>query len=116
MIEILTSAPLATVQDLGREGYRRFGVGTAGAMDRLALQTANLMLGNDPNAAALEIPASPFALRFYRDVGFALTGADCAATLDDPDALPPTKQIQTAERLAWMKHMHELPEYERFPA
>ena len=38
------------------------------------------------------------------------------ATLDNPDALPPTKQIQTAERLAWMKHMHELPEYERFPA
>ena len=88
MIEIVTSAPLATVQDLGREGYRRFGVGTAGAMDRLALQTANLMLGNDPNAAALEIPASPFALRFDRDVGFALTGADCAATLDDR-LLPP---------------------------
>ncbi len=38
-----------------------------------------------------------------------------AATLDDPDALPPAIQIQTAERLAWVAHMHELPGFERFP-
>jgi hypothetical protein len=39
-----------------------------------------------------------------------------SATLDNPEALPPTVQIQTAERLAWMKHVHELPEFERYPA
>jgi hypothetical protein len=38
-----------------------------------------------------------------------------SATLDDPDALPPTAHIQTAERLAWMEHAHELPTFERFP-
>lgn len=38
-----------------------------------------------------------------------------SATLDEPDALPPTKQIQIAERLHWMKHIRELPEFERFP-
>lgn len=38
-----------------------------------------------------------------------------SATLDDPNALPPTAHIQTAERLEWMKHVHELPESERFP-
>jgi len=38
-----------------------------------------------------------------------------SATLDDPEALPPTTQIQTAERLGWMKHFHELPEFERYP-
>jgi hypothetical protein len=37
------------------------------------------------------------------------------ATLDDPDALVPTVQIQVAERLRWMKHAHELPEVERYP-
>jgi hypothetical protein len=36
------------------------------------------------------------------------------ATLDDPDELPPTLQIQVAERLQWMEHVHELPECERF--
>ena len=39
-----------------------------------------------------------------------------SSTLDDPDALPPTKQVQTAERLKWVKHIHELPEIERYPA
>jgi hypothetical protein len=37
------------------------------------------------------------------------------ATLDDPDALPPAMHIQTAERLEWMKHAHELPAFDRFP-
>ena len=37
------------------------------------------------------------------------------ATLDDPDALPPEMQIQTAERLGWMQNAHELPEFKRFP-
>jgi hypothetical protein len=39
-----------------------------------------------------------------------------SSTLDDPDALPPTVQIQTAERLGWVKHMNDLAEFERFPA
>ncbi len=39
-----------------------------------------------------------------------------SSTLDDPDALPPKLQIQVAERLQWMKHVHELPEVERYPA
>ena len=33
MIEVLSSAALATVQDMGRTGSLRWGVGTAGAMD-----------------------------------------------------------------------------------
>jgi hypothetical protein len=37
------------------------------------------------------------------------------ATLDNPDALAPTMQIQTAERLGWVAHIHELPAFERFP-
>jgi hypothetical protein len=38
------------------------------------------------------------------------------ATLDDPDALPPGAQVQTAERLSWMQNAHELPEFKRFPS
>ncbi|MFT6466445.1 MAG: hypothetical protein ACJARL_003269 [Halopseudomonas sp.] len=37
------------------------------------------------------------------------------ATLDDPEALPPEITIQTAERMNWMQHMNELPDFERFP-
>ena len=88
MIEIITTAGLATVQDLGRYGGLRYGVGRAGAMDRVALAAANLLLGNDENAAGIEIQLFPFAARFTSDCGFAITGADCAAQLDGRALLP----------------------------
>lgn len=88
MIEILSSSALATVQDSGRRGSLRHGVGTSGAMDTLALTLGNLLLGNDENAAAIEIPIYPFQVRFTGDCAFALTGADGRARLDQA-ALPP---------------------------
>lgn len=36
-------------------------------------------------------------------------------TLDDPGALPPHIQIQTAERLAWVQNLESVPGFERFP-
>lgn len=88
MIEILSSAALATVQDQGRLGSLRFGVGTAGAMDQLALAVGNLLLGNPEGAAALEIPVYPFQVRFRKDCAFAVTGADGKAQLDQRDIAP----------------------------
>lgn len=37
------------------------------------------------------------------------------ATLDDPDLIPAQVQIQTAERIAWMSGLNELPAFERYP-
>ena len=37
---------LTTIQDSGRHGYQRFGMPVSGAMDLLALQTANTLVGN----------------------------------------------------------------------
>lgn len=39
-----------------------------------------------------------------------------SATFDDPDAVPPRAHIQTAERIGWMEHVHELPAFERYSA
>ncbi len=88
MIELLSSAALATVQDQGRLGSLRFGVGTSGAMDRLALVAGNLLLGNAEDAAGIEIPVFPFKVRFTEDCAFALTGADCSARLNEAPVLP----------------------------
>jgi len=88
MIEILSASALATVQDLGRLGALRWGVGTSGAMDPLALAAGNLLLGNEAGAAAIEVPVFPFQVRFTDGGAFALTGADCAARLDDVPLLP----------------------------
>jgi biotin-dependent carboxylase-like uncharacterized protein len=88
MIEILSSTPLLTVQDLGREGYRRFGVGASGAMDRAALTVGNILLSNGPDSAGLEIPMFPFSARFGCDISFAVTGADAQAMLDSAPLQP----------------------------
>ncbi len=88
MIEIIATAGLATVQDLGRYGKLRYGVGRSGAMDRLALAAANLLLGNNEGAAGVEVQLFPFAVRFTSDCGFAIAGADCAAQLDGQALLP----------------------------
>jgi biotin-dependent carboxylase-like uncharacterized protein len=88
MIEVLNTGALTTVQDLGRRGSLRYGVGTAGAMDPLALASANILLGNDENDAAIEIQIFPFQVRFTADCAFALTGADCTARLDVQVLLP----------------------------
>ena len=88
MIELLSTGALATVQDLGREGALRWGVGTAGAMDPLALAAGNILLGNADDAAAVEVPVFPFRVRFAADCGFVVTGADVDARLDGRDVLP----------------------------
>jgi biotin-dependent carboxylase-like uncharacterized protein len=100
MIEVLATVGLATVQDLGRDGSLRYGVGTAGAMDPMALVGANLLLGNPAGAAVVEMQLFPFTLRFTRDGAFALTGADCGARLADRPLLPwSAHQAQAGEEL-----------------
>lgn len=38
-----------------------------------------------------------------------------SATLDDPGVLVLESQIQTAERIGWMKTIEDLPSFERYP-
>ncbi len=94
MIEIMATGALATVQDHGRGGALKWGVGASGALDNLALAAGNILLGNDEHAAGIEIQIFPFQARFTEDCAFAITGADCGAALDDLP-LPPW-WVQTA--------------------
>lgn len=82
MIEILRPGALASIQDLGRNGMRRFGVGGTGALDSVALRVGNLLLGNEPGAAAIEFTLGRATVRFHGDLRIALTGAECRADLD----------------------------------
>ncbi|MFM7025698.1 MAG: biotin-dependent carboxyltransferase family protein [Limnohabitans sp.] len=88
MIEVIHTGALSTVQDMGRLGCLRWGVGTAGAMDRLALAAGNILLGNDEDCAAIELQVFPVRLRFLSDCDLALTGADGDARLDGLALLP----------------------------
>ncbi len=55
MLKIISPSVLTTIQDAGRRGWQAFGVPISGAMDAFAHRAANLLVGNPPQAAALEI-------------------------------------------------------------
>ncbi|MCK7594144.1 biotin-dependent carboxyltransferase family protein [Pseudomarimonas salicorniae] len=82
MIEVARPGLQTTVQDAGRFGHRALGVGQAGAADAGALRLANLLVGNPPGCAALEITLLGPTLRFTRGALAALAGADPGALLN----------------------------------
>jgi KipI family sensor histidine kinase inhibitor len=84
-VEVVETGLLATVQDQGRFGCRRYGVGSGGAADPLALAAANRLVGNPPGAAGIEATGPGLALRFDAALHFALTGADLGAELERSD-------------------------------
>lgn len=73
---------LTTVQDLGRVGFGPVGVSPSGAADPVALRLGNLLVGNAPNAAALEMTLLGGTFVFPDGAIIALTGADFGATLN----------------------------------
>lgn len=81
-IEVVDGGLLTTVQDLGRVGHQRCGVPVAGAMDSFALRAANLCVGNDEDAAGLEITLAGPVLKALRDLTIAVTGADLQPTVN----------------------------------
>lgn len=93
MIEVLRCGALTTIQDLGRPGLRHLGVSQAGALDPIAMQQANLLLGNAHDAAVMEISVGPLVLRFVDAVAIALTGVDFGAIRGESaaaaESLPP---------------------------
>jgi antagonist of KipI len=67
---------LSSVQDLGRTGFRQFGVSTSGALDPFALRVANVLVGNDEGAAGLEITLGGLQLRFEDERSVAWCGGE----------------------------------------
>ena len=75
-LEILEISTGATIQDLGRPGYRRFGVTRGGAMDRFALAEGQALMGNGAVSAALELFAVGGRFRSKGRVLIATSGAE----------------------------------------
>jgi antagonist of KipI len=95
MIEVLKGGLLTTVQDLGRPGYQRYGVVVGGAVDGFAARTANLLAGNEPNAALIEMALIGPELKFAADTLVAWGGADFDAKLGAAP-LPKDRPVRVA--------------------
>lgn len=81
-IHVIKPGMFTTVQDLGREGWQRYGVTPGGAVDAPALRLANLLVGNPEGAAGLEITLAGPILRFAEIALVAVTGAEFDVTVE----------------------------------
>lgn len=75
MIKVIEAGLQTTIQDEGRIGYYEVGMPPSGAMDKYSHRIANLLVGNKPNAATLEITYMGPKLQFEEDAVIAITGA-----------------------------------------
>ncbi|MFJ4780102.1 biotin-dependent carboxyltransferase family protein [Streptomyces sp. NPDC088762] len=75
---VVRPGALTTVQDPGRPGYAHLGVPRSGALDSAAYALANRLLGNAPDAAALETTLDGVGLRSLAPSTVAVTGAPCS--------------------------------------
>ena len=85
MLEVREPGLLTTVQDGGRPGSTDLGVPVGGACDRWSLAVANLLLGNDPDAAALEMTLVGPELLVQDRCAVAIGGADLGARVAEED-------------------------------
>jgi biotin-dependent carboxylase-like uncharacterized protein len=82
MIEVVKPGLSTTVQDAGRVGYYDVGIPPSGALDQFSLAAANLLVGNDAGAAALECAYLGPELRFGEAAVVAVAGAELAPRVD----------------------------------
>lgn len=90
ILEVLRAGLHTTVQDGGRWGYQDIGVPPGGALDLPALRRANVLVGNAPQEAAVEITVGPCVLRPNADVRVAVTGARAVLTAAGQTVAPDT--------------------------
>lgn len=76
MIKVIKPGLQTTVQDKGRIGYYEIGMPPSGAMDQYSYTVANLLVGNSPHSAALEITYLGPELFFEKDMRISLTGGN----------------------------------------
>jgi biotin-dependent carboxylase-like uncharacterized protein len=81
-IEVIKPGLATSVQDAGRPGYYNIGIPLSGALDQYALRAANLLVGNDEGAAALEASLLAPELVFRAPAIVAITGAEVTAKLN----------------------------------
>ncbi|NMH67814.1 biotin-dependent carboxyltransferase [Bacillus sp. RO3] len=82
MIAVRKPGLLSTIQDLGRNGYQKYGVIVSGSMDPLAHRIANMLVGNEENEAVLEITLIGPSLEFQETTLISICGGDLSPSIN----------------------------------
>ncbi|MCZ3378418.1 5-oxoprolinase/urea amidolyase family protein [Rhizobium sp. AG207R] len=98
---IHSAGPGVSLQDGGRRGYLRFGVTHAGPMDALAHALANIAVGNDRDATAIEVSLGGLEISsLSAAVDVAVVGGGFVVTRDGKLVATPCRlTLRTGERL-----------------
>ena len=81
-IIFLNGGLLTTVQDAGRRGYQRYGLGVSGAVDVQSYVYSNVLVGNKNNEAVLEVTLIGPRIEFTSTCVIAITGGDLSPEID----------------------------------
>lgn len=102
IVRVRKAGLLTTVQDRGRWGYQARGVSVAGAMDSYSHRLANVLAGNDEDAATLEVTVAGPELEFTDDRRVAVTGAEFEMSIGGRlVALNAPVRVSAGERLVF---------------
>ena len=82
ILKVDVAGPGVSIQDLGREGYRKYGVPVSGALDKESFMIANMIVGNDVNDACIEIFQSSFEATALQDIIISICGARVYGEID----------------------------------
>lgn len=75
-VQVLRPGLLTSVQDVGRTSYAEYGVPVSGAMDSYAAKIANLLVGNTPDRAVLEVSLIGPVLKFNKKTLISVAGIE----------------------------------------
>jgi antagonist of KipI len=100
MLKIISPGLHTMVVDQGRPGFRRLGVPRGGAADQFSLALGNALVGNQSDAAALEITLAGPVLEANDDLAFVIFGAPFYLSSDRQElAVGKTFALKSGERL-----------------
>lgn len=83
MVKVLNPGFYSTIQDFGRKGFQQYGVPYSGVMDGYSAALANHTLGNEENAAVIEMTMTGAKIQFYGHTYICISGADMSPRLND---------------------------------
>ncbi len=73
---------LTSIQDLGRCGFKKYGIITGGAMDPVSYRMANLLVQNEENEPTIEMTLYGPTIRFLENTIIALCGGNLSPSLN----------------------------------
>src|SRR5437764_5406553 len=81
-LRVISAGMLTTIQDRGRWGWQSRGVPVAGPMDSCSHRLANMIVGNDSEAATIEATTVGPEVAFDDERLAAVTGAEFEVSVE----------------------------------